>query len=128
MKNIKSLKLQGGMTGIGWMIVISLIAFFAYTIILLVPIYLENHSITSVVSDLADGDEKYSSASELRKTINKRFDINMTTSVKAADISISRDANVFLVGIDYEVREPFLGNIDLVFTFKSEVKVPTSNE
>jgi len=116
------------MTGIGWMFVLFLIGFFTYVIMLLVPIYLENNSVNSVISDLADGNEKFISASELRKTINKRFDINMTTSINPADITISRDANMFVVDIDYEVREPFAGNIDLFFTFKSEVKIPASDE
>ncbi len=126
--NMKNLKYQRGMTGIGWMIVIGIIMFFAYIVILLLPIYLENNSVKSVIGDLADGDEKFTSGTELRKIINRRLDINMATSVSASDISISRDGNVFVVTIDYEVREPFLGNIDLLFTFKSDVEVPADDE
>ncbi len=125
MKNIKS---QNGMTGIGWMIVMFLIGFFAYIIILLVPIYLENHNIKSVIGDLADGNERYSSISALRGIIHKRFDINMTTSISASELEISRDANMFLVDVDYEVREPFIGNVDLFFTFKYVVKIPAADE
>jgi hypothetical protein len=125
MINIKS---QNGMTGIGWMIVMFLLGFFAYIIILVVPIYLENYNIKSVIGDLADSNERYNSASSLRRTINKRFDINMTTSVSAEDVTITRDTNMFLVDIDYEVREPFIGNIDLLFTFKSVVKIPAADE
>jgi len=125
MKNIKS---QNGMTGIAWMIVIFLLGFFAYIVMLLFPIYLENNNVKSIIGDLADSNEKFSSAAKLRRIIKKRFDINMTTSITAADVDISRDANVFLVNIDYEVREPFIGNIDLLITFKSEVEVPAENE
>jgi len=125
---MKSIKSQKGMTGIGWMIVIALVMFFAYVVILLLPIYLENHSVKSVIQDLESGDESFSTASELRKIINRRLDINMATSVSSGDISISQDADVFIVDIDYEVREPFLGNIDLLFTFKSSVEISASNE
>ncbi|MFV1982882.1 MAG: DUF4845 domain-containing protein [Thiohalomonadales bacterium] len=125
MKNIKS---QNGMTGIAWMIVIFLLGFFAYIVMILFPIYLENNNVKSIIGDLANSNENFSSAAKLRRTIKKRFDINMTTSVTAADVEISRDANVFLVNIDYEVREPFIGNIDLLITFKDEVEVPAVNE
>ncbi len=125
---MKSIKSQNGMTGIGWMIVLFLIGFFAYILILLTPIYLENYSVKSVISDLADGSERFSTSSALRKIIHKRFDINMTTSVSAAEIEISRDANMFLVDVEYEVREPFIGNIDLYITFKSVVKIPAADE
>ncbi|MFV2061451.1 MAG: DUF4845 domain-containing protein [Gammaproteobacteria bacterium] len=125
---MKSIKSQNGMTGIGWMIVLFLIGFFAYILILLTPIYLENYSVKSVISDLADGSERFSTSSALRKIIHKRFDINMTTSVTAAEIEISRDANMFLVDVEYEVREPFIGNIDLYITFKYVVKIPAADE
>lgn len=125
---MKNLKYQRGMTGIAWMIVIALIMFFAYVAILLLPIYLENNSVKSVIGDLADGDDKFTTATQLRKIINRRLDINMATSVSSSDITISRDANIFVVTIDYEVREPFLGNIDLLFTFNSEVEVPADDE
>lgn len=125
MKNIKA---QNGMTGIAWMLVIFLIGFFSYVILLLFPIYLENYNVKSVIGDLADGNEEITSASKLRETILKRLDINMVTSVPTSAISISRDANVFLVDIEYEIKEPFVGNIDLFITFKSLVEVPASNE
>ncbi len=125
---MKNLKYQRGLTGIAWMIVIALIMFFAYVAILLLPIYLENNSVKSVIGDLADGDDKFTTATQLRKIINRRLDINMATSVSSSDITISRDANIFVVTIDYEVREPFLGNIDLLFTFNSEVEVPADDE
>ncbi len=126
--NMKTIKSQRGMTGIGWMIVIALILFFAYTVMLLLPIYLENSSVKSVINDLADGTESYSSVKDLRSVINKRLDINMATSVSSADITISRDADVFLVEIEYEVRESFLGNIDLLIKFKSVEEVPARDE
>lgn len=125
---MKTIKSQRGMTGIGWMIVIALILFFAYTVMLLLPIYLENSSVKSVINDLADGTESYSSVKDLRSVINKRLDINMATSVSSADITISRDADVFLVEIEYEVRESFLGNIDLLIKFKSVEEVPARDE
>jgi len=128
MKTIRTLKLQRGMTGIGWMLVISIGAFFAYTLILLFPIYLDNFSVKSIINGLADGDESFSSASKLRRILKIRLDVNSVTSVRYDDITISREADKFLLDIDYEVREPFLGNIDLVFTFKSVEYVPASDE
>ena len=128
MNNIKSLKSQRGMTGIGWMIVISLFLFFAYVLMILFPIYLDNYSVKSIISGLSESDESFTSAAKLRRTINKRLDVNAVTSVRAEDITITREADKFLVDIDYEVREPFLGNIDLLFTFKSVENVSASDE
>ncbi|VAW93540.1 hypothetical protein MNBD_GAMMA22-769 [hydrothermal vent metagenome] len=125
---MKTVKSQRGMTGIGWMIVISLILFFAYTVILLLPIYLENQSVKSVINDLADGTETFATVKDLRSIINKRLDINMATSVSSSDIIISRDADLFLVEIEYEVRESFLGNIDLLIKFKSVEEVSARDE
>ena len=56
----------------------------------------------------------------------KRFDTGYITSVKKDNIEISRgknSTNVTKIVIDYEVREPFIAQIDLIGHFHKEIDV-----
>lgn len=119
---MKTIHSQKGMTGIGWMLVIALILFFAYTVMTLLPVYLESYNVGSVTKSLAD--EKDLTPKLIKSLLLKRLDINMATSVAAEDIYITRETNGFLVEIEYEVREPFIANIDLVLYFKKSIEIP----
>ena len=74
---MQTLKTQRGMTAIGWIIVLGLIAFFVLLALRLTPGYLEYFSVASSIESLENEPgitEK--SPPEIRSLIDKRFQVN----------------------------------------------------
>ena len=122
---MKGLYHQRGVTGITVILIVALVAFFSLIAIRLFPIYLEHFKVTSHLHNLAaeDGAGKLSD-SEIRKILAKRFDIDDVEHVRAEDIFIEHpDRNTTIIAIEYEVRTPAFGNVDMVVSFVDEVEV-----
>ncbi len=121
---MKSIHHQRGMTPIGWILVFLLIAFFALIALKLTPIYLESFSVGSVISDLKDEPGIGAMTSrEISALIAKRFDVNNVTSVGVDDIYVEKFGGSMTISAEYEVREPMLGNVDIVVSFNKSVEV-----
>ncbi len=117
-------KKQQGMTGLGWMTVIFLICFFAFVGIKLLPVYMENYSVKSIIKAVEqEPNIAKKSAAAVRALINKRLLINGIRDIKKEHISIKKFAGVLSVKIEYEVRKPLFGNMDAVMSFKDEFEL-----
>ncbi len=116
---------QRGMTAVGWLFVLVLVAVFATILIRLVPVYIDGFNVYSSLSSLeSDIQAKGKSPLELRKMLMKRLDINMVRDVKTENISFSRDRNGTIVEVDYEVRRKLFGNLFMVVVFNKSVTIP----
>jgi Tfp pilus assembly major pilin PilA len=118
---------QQGMTLISWVLVLGIIAFFATVVMRLLPMYQEYYSVLQIM----DGMEIELKNNKLTKRqvmtlLEKRFDTGYVFSVKKDNIEIGRGKNnvqVSKIVIDYEVRKPFMAQIDLIGHFKTEIDV-----
>ncbi len=116
---------QRGVTGITMALIVALVVFFALIGIRLFPVYLEHFKVSSHLENLAseEGVGKFSDA-EIRRTLTKRFDIDDVEHVRPEDIFIEHpDRNTTIIAIEYEVRTPAFGNVDMVVSFADEVEV-----
>jgi len=118
---------QRGMTLIGWVIVLGIIAFFATVVMRVFPMYQEYYNVVTIM----EGMETELKDNKLTKQqvwilLAKRFNTGYIKSVKKENVEILRGKNsphVTKVVIDYEVREPFIAQIDLVGHFHKEIDV-----
>lgn len=118
---------QRGMTLIGWVIVLGVIAFFATVVMRVFPMYQEYYSVVQIM----EGMETELKNNKLTKQqvwilFAKRFNTGYVKSVEKENVEILRGKNsphVTKVVIDYEVREPFIAQIDLVGHFHREIDV-----
>ena len=116
---------QRGLTMVTIAAGLALLAFFVLIAITLVPVYLENFSVSSHVSRLSqDSRSKEMTKEELRQTLLKRFGIDDVKNVSRQDIVVTDVEGGYRVEVDYEVRKSFMGNVDLVvfFTETAEIK------
>jgi len=116
---------QGGMTGLGWLIVLALIGFFAVVAIRVTPMYLESFSVAGSVESLKN--EPFvtqKSPAEIMGLLLRRFDVNDVESVDPKkDIKIERANGVLRVTVEYESRRPLMANLDVVGHFKEQVEI-----
>ena len=115
---------QKGMTAIGWMLVLGIIAFFTLITLRMLPLYLEFSKVAATLESLKEQPNiGQQTKSEIIKIVRKRFDVNDVRNVDPKLIKVSKDRGVMKVGIHYERREHLVGNVDIVTTFDKQVKV-----
>lgn len=121
---MQTLKTQRGMTAIGWIIVLGLIAFFVLLALRLTPGYLEYATVTASLESLQNEPGiTDKTPQEIRSLLSKRFDVNDVKSITSKDVKIENQGGRLRVWVDYEVRVPVLGNVDAVSKFKKEIEV-----
>ena len=122
---MKNYNKQRGVTMVTIAAGLALLAFFVLIAVTLIPVYIENFSVSSHVSRIGkDSRTKEMSKEEVKKTLIKRLGIDDVKNVSREDISVTDIPGGYQIEVDYEVRKNFLGNVDVVvyFTETAEVK------
>jgi Tfp pilus assembly major pilin PilA len=124
------MKKQAGLTLSSWVIVLALIAFFATIAIRLLPMYQEYYSVLQVMSTVEEElKNNQLSKNQVELSLIKKFDTGYIKSVKKENIEFLRGKNtpyITKVVIDYEVRKPFMFQIDLIGHFHKEIDVESA--
>jgi hypothetical protein len=122
---MKTKQQQQGLTAITMLLILVIIGFFAMIVIRLFPIYMEHFNVASHLERLGkDQATKSMTNQEILSALRKSFDIDDVKHVTDDNIFIERgkDKSV-VIAIEYEVRTPTIGNVDMVVSFSDEVEV-----
>lgn len=123
-RTMKTIGQQRGMTGIGWLIVLGLLAFGVLVILRLAPVYLEYSKIASSIDSLEDEPQiTQKSIPQIRKMLSRRFEINDVESISAKNAEIRIKQGVLTVDLKYEVRTHLAGNTDVVTMFHKDLEL-----
>lgn len=115
---------QQGMSASGIVFVLALIAFFTLLTLRLAPLYYDNYKISSHLEAVAQSADFQSMApAEIRSTVLKRLRIDNVISIPGSDIKIVQDRDKKSMDLNYEVRVPFIANVDFVAKFENHVEV-----
>ncbi|SEK75311.1 protein of unknown function [Pseudoxanthomonas sp. GM95] len=110
---------QSGITLIGFLIVLSVVGFAAYVGMKLFPMYEEYYSLKMAAKGLADEPGSASmDPAKLQDLLFRRLDINYSESVKPQDVKFKRIDAGWNMHVQYEVRKPLVGNLDVVGKFE----------
>lgn len=122
---MRKLHRQGGMTAIGWLLVLGLIAFFVLIALRLIPVYLEYIKVVTVLESLEEEPGiGQKTRTEILQLIERRLDINDVRHVDPRKrTQITKDDGRVTIRIRYERREPLIGNVDVVASFDKAVQV-----
>ena len=114
-----------GMTGISIIMIVMAIAFAALIFLKIMPVYFDSFKVSDVISSLKEerglGER---TSNEIRTLILKRLDVNMVSDVTKDHIFIEKIKNEVLIDVEYEVRKPMFGNLDVIISFKKSVEAP----
>ena len=111
-------KNQQGASYIGILIAIIGFAFLAKIVIAVWAPYWDDRVIDGQIAELLQNSPKNISPSEFESKIEQRFDMNGIRDIKFKDIAQVMNTDGLQVKKDYEIRKPFLLNIDLVLKFE----------
>ena len=111
---------QGGMTLIGFIIVLALVGFFAYIAMKLVPMYSEYYAVKQALKGLqAEPGIANRDPGKIQDLFFRRLYISYAENVKPGNVKIERISGGWKMSVDYEVRKPLIYNLDVVGKFSS---------
>ncbi len=114
-------KQQRGLSFISVMILLILVGFVAVFVIKLVPAYIENFNVRSVLQGFKTDPATYANAYTVQDALKKRFDINGIRAVNASDVTVEPAAGGgFDLHVEYEVQVPFIANVTLLVKFSED--------
>jgi hypothetical protein len=107
--------------GMGLLVLIfwALIAIFVFMIVMkTLPVYRENMAIKTTLEAMASDPVLQNSAKgEIRKSFNKRAQIDDISVVNGGDLEIDKEGGQIVLGIAYSVKTPLFANISLYIDF-----------
>jgi hypothetical protein len=117
-------KKQQGLTLISWLVIFAVGGFFILLGMKLVPIYLENQSVKSVVESLRnDADVRKADPMGVKKIIYKRLKINSIYDFPQDWIKIKKEKNRLVVDVTYDKIEPIFANISVMVSFSEKLDI-----
>jgi len=109
---------QSGLSLIGFLVVLAVVGFAAYIGMKLFPMYQEYYSVQSAMKGLANepGVADMDPA-KVQDLFFRRLYINYSENVKPQNVKFERTDGGWRMRVNYEVRKPLVGNLDVVGRF-----------
>jgi len=115
---------QQGVTAIGFIILAAFIGLFILAGVKLAPVYLESMDVkTALAQAKTELDGNRPSMVDIRKAIERRFDVDSVRRISAKDLEITRSAEGYLVDASYEARVNYVSNLYLLLVFDNKVEI-----
>ena len=109
---------QSGLSLVGFLVVLAVVGFAAYVGMKLFPMYQEYYSVQSAMKGLANepGVADMDPA-KVQDLFFRRLYINYSENVKPQNVKFERMEGGWNMRVNYEVRRPLVGNLDVVGKF-----------
>lgn len=119
---------QRGITLVSFVLVMVVIGFFVYMGMVLGPAYSEYYGVVKSMKDLANQPESDKmDLSRLQINLQKYFDVGYVDSVEGKNLKLLRNKDKNEIDMNYEVRKPFIYNIDFILKFDYSIPLGTSS-
>ena len=119
-----SIKDQKGFTATGWIVVISLLLFFAYLGMILSPYVIGGYTMDRILKGLKEEPNiTKKNKREIWRLIDNRLTINQVRSVGREHFEIKKEPDMTTVYLDYEDRVKFAGNVYIVIERAKSVEL-----
>jgi competence protein ComGC len=114
---------QQGYTLISLIFILGCVAAVVLLIFKIGPIYLDHSKVSNAFSALeGQGNLAELSESEIRSSLDKRFNMNYVSDLKAQEVKIIKQGSYVKVEADYEVVRPIIGNLSVLVEFDDVIE------
>lgn len=122
---MKSVRSQQGMSLLSWLVVLSVVAFFASAAFKVLPHYFDNMALEKLITSVeTDKAANIRTINEFYSHVSKGMQVNSIRDLNLQDaLKVKMENNEFRAHLKYEKREPLIENIDLVVRFDKEFRV-----
>ena len=115
---------QRGMTLLGFLMVLVIVAFFLFIGMKLFPVYSEYYGVrTSLKALQQEPGIASKTPDQVRALLDNKFYISYVTTPKAKDIKITRRGGEYIVQVKYERRGNLVYNLDYIASFDKTVSL-----
>ncbi|HEU4669702.1 MAG TPA: DUF4845 domain-containing protein [Dyella sp.] len=115
---------QSGVTLIGFLFILVIVAFFGFMAMKLVPSYIEFMGVKKAMSQIATSGGDHSVDAIRRDLMFKMgFQYVDDATVKPSDINVTRDNGAYTLTVSYDKQVPFVANIDFLLHFDNSVRL-----
>ncbi|WMJ70090.1 DUF4845 domain-containing protein [Stenotrophomonas sp. 24(2023)] len=115
---MKTMNTQRGITLTSFLVVLIVVGFFLYVGMKLFPMYQEYYAVRSAMKSLAkEPGVGGMPPATIQELFFKRLYISYSDNVKPANVKFDRHENGWTLKVNYEVRRPLIGNLDVVGRF-----------
>ena len=115
---------QQGMTLIGFILVLAVAGVFIYMGMKLIPMYSEYYAVKQALKGLQQepgiGNRD---PARIQDLFFRRLYISYAENVKPENVSLERIDGGWEMSVDYEVRKPLMGNLDVVGMFQASERL-----
>ncbi len=119
----RSYSRQRGMSPIGMLLVLAIGAFFFYLGILLFPMYYSSFQVSAAIESMkSEPGLAQKTQGEIVKLLKRRFESGYVDDVDATDVVIEKLPKGVRLSLSYDIEKSFIGNLDLVGHFETEVE------
>ena len=112
-------KTQDGVTLTGLLVGSALLIVVALVGMKVVPAYMEFFSVKKVLSAMKQEPLDTMSASDIKKSFDKRANIAYISVVKGSDLTIERTSAGTTLNVEYQVIKPIAGNLSVLIDFST---------
>ncbi len=114
---------QSGMTMLGFLITLTVVMFFLYCGMKVVPMYTEYYSVKKALASIASDPEAGVSKDKIRALFSRHMQIDYVSVIKPEMLQIESTDTGYNMIMDYERRTPLFANLDVVAKFHAEQAV-----
>ena len=108
---------QSGMSYVGLLVLLGMFGTAIKVVAAIGPAYYDNYTIDKIIISLFR-DGRANSIEDFKRGLSDRFQINNIRDKSPEDFKYTYEDHKLTVDVDYEVRQHFLGNIDVVMHFQ----------
>ena len=114
---------QTGITLIGFLVILVVVAFFGYAAMKLVPAYAESMGVTKAMNQIATSGVEGKSLDEIRRDLlfKMGFQYVDDATIQPQDITVERASTGNVLHVNYDKQIPFVYNIDFLLHFDKSV-------
>ena len=114
---------QRGITFIGLLIIMALVAIPVYAGIRLLPVYLNYFKLVRTMESTAVEFKGAGDEGGIRRSLERHWSIEDITAIDFKDIEIRKDDGVVTMHAAYKDEVPYIANVGLAVSFDKTVKV-----
>lgn len=124
---MKTMKTQRGMTLTSFLVVLCIVGFGLYIGMKLFPMYSEFYAVKTALKGVAkEPGVANMEPGKVQEMFFRRLDISYSENVKPANVKFERVSGGWNMKVNYEVRRPLVGNLDVVGKFDAHQELTLS--
>jgi type II secretory pathway pseudopilin PulG len=115
---------QSGITLIGFLVVLIVIAFFGFMAMKLVPSYLEFLGVKKAMSQIASAGTNGKSLDDLRRDLAFKMNFQYVddSTIQPSNVTVVRNSGgASTLNVKYDKQVPFIANVDFLLHFDNSV-------